>query len=149
VILGQNGNNYSVAAFVLPNKLISGIDLKEFIVPIDAVEHATGLEFFPQLETKKWRPLCGQIECSLPSFHKHIKAIASYFLMSFFFGGGESVSAKLAPEIVSSYCKSAQSSVHLEDRRAAVRSMRSVARDHQLVSSSDAGNRHRGHGSAD
>ncbi|KAJ3336904.1 nuclease [Kappamyces sp. JEL0680] len=73
VILAQKGGLRYVAAFVLPNAAISATTpLSEFLVPLDAVERSSGIEFFPALQPHKAQlpNLCSRVDCRaiLPMF---------------------------------------------------------------------------------
>ncbi|MCJ1282300.1 nuclease [Xylographa opegraphella] len=63
---GRTGGNVSLAAFVLPNKPIANNKpLTDFLVPIEAVEKASGLEFASKLPEQRRLKLCEQIKCSI------------------------------------------------------------------------------------
>lgn len=63
---GKTGGNVSLGAFVLPNAIIpNDKDLKDFEVPIEAVERASGLEFAGLLPPARRRKLCQEISCSI------------------------------------------------------------------------------------
>ena len=63
---GRTGGSVSLGAFVLPNKPIdSDKPLKDFEVPLDAIERASGLEFASRLPPPRRKRLCSEIECSL------------------------------------------------------------------------------------
>jgi len=68
VILSYHGNNSKAIAFIMPNTEIKGSYLS-YAVPVDSVESATGIDFFPELpdeienavesnvELKEWKKL--------------------------------------------------------------------------------------------
>ncbi|KAF1988058.1 hypothetical protein K402DRAFT_392331 [Aulographum hederae CBS 113979] len=63
---GRVGGDVALGAFVLPNAVISNDKpLKDFEVPLEAVERAAGLEFASKLPEVRRKKLCEQIECSL------------------------------------------------------------------------------------
>ncbi|MCJ1223366.1 nuclease [Toensbergia leucococca] len=63
---GKTGGNVSVGAFVLPNAPIANEKpLKDFQVPIEAVERASGLEFATKLPAQRRKQLCSEIDCSI------------------------------------------------------------------------------------
>ena len=63
---GRNGGTVSLGAFVLPNAPISNDKpLKDFEVPVDAVEKATGLEFATKLPASRRKRLCADVNCSI------------------------------------------------------------------------------------
>ena len=63
---GKAGGNVSMAAFVLPNARIpNDKDLKDFEVPIEAVERASGLEFAGLLPPARTKKLCQEVSCSI------------------------------------------------------------------------------------
>lgn len=56
----------SIGAFVLPNAVIENDKpLKEFEVPLEIVERASGLEFASQLPVERRRGLCREVDCSI------------------------------------------------------------------------------------
>jgi len=69
IILGERktgDGSVAVAAFVLPNKVISNhTPLTTFEVPVEVVERASGLEFLSKLGVAKRRKLCGEVECGI------------------------------------------------------------------------------------
>lgn len=69
VIVADQGNfedTPAVAAFVLPNDVIPNeTNLSSFLVPIDAVERASGLELLPSLPPNKRNNLCQMTDCSI------------------------------------------------------------------------------------
>lgn len=67
VALGVKGSKKYLAAFVLPNEPIDiHTPLRDFLVPLDAVERATGIEFFPLLRPDlTLLPLCNKVDCGL------------------------------------------------------------------------------------
>ncbi|KAK5726620.1 nuclease [Elasticomyces elasticus] len=63
---GKTGGNVSLGAFVLPNAVIhNDKPLKDFEVPVEAVERASGLEFAGLLPPTRRRRLCDEINCSV------------------------------------------------------------------------------------
>lgn len=73
IVIGENPllpslprKGVAVGAFVLPNDRISNTTpLKSFLVPLDAIERAAGVEFLPKLPPASRRPLCSEIDCSI------------------------------------------------------------------------------------
>lgn len=63
---GKPGGNVSLGAFVLPNAVIpNDKPLKDFEVPIEAVERASGLEFAGLLPPARRKQLCQEVSCSV------------------------------------------------------------------------------------
>ncbi|KAL5598764.1 hypothetical protein BROUX41_003900 [Berkeleyomyces rouxiae] len=63
---GREGGNVAIGAFVLPNAIIpNNKPLREFEVPLEAVERASGLEFAEKLSIQRRRRLCTETDCSL------------------------------------------------------------------------------------
>ena len=63
---GKAGGNVALGAFVLPNDRIpNDKPLKEFEVPIEAVERASGLEFAALLPPARRKQLCKEVSCSI------------------------------------------------------------------------------------
>lgn len=63
---GKAGGKVSLGAFVLPNDVISNDKpLKDFEVPVEAVERASGLEFAGLLEPSRRKRLCEEVACSI------------------------------------------------------------------------------------
>ncbi|EME45150.1 hypothetical protein DOTSEDRAFT_43544 [Dothistroma septosporum NZE10] len=63
---GKAGGKVSLGAFVLPNdKIPNDKPLKDFEVPVEALERASGLEFTKLLEPVRKRKLCQEVSCSL------------------------------------------------------------------------------------
>ncbi|KAK1088268.1 nuclease [Friedmanniomyces endolithicus] len=63
---GKAGGNVSLGAFVLPNDVIhNDKPLKDFEVPVEAVERASGLEFVGLLPPARRRRLCQEVNCSV------------------------------------------------------------------------------------
>ncbi|KAI9481681.1 MAG: nuclease [Benjaminiella poitrasii] len=57
---------YAMAAFVLPNQVISNnTPLTSFQVDLQAIEFASGLQFFQLLDRSKFLDLCDQITCAV------------------------------------------------------------------------------------
>lgn len=71
VIFAENESekdSITIGAFVLPNTVIDdNTKLTDFIVPIDAVERASGLDFTNKC-TKKKKELCNEVKCSVTIF---------------------------------------------------------------------------------
>ncbi|KAL2890606.1 Mitochondrial nuclease [Ceratocystis lukuohia] len=63
---GRDGGNVAIGAFVLPNAVIPNHKpLRDFEVPLEAVERASGLEFAEKLPVQRRRRLCTDADCSL------------------------------------------------------------------------------------
>ena len=63
---GKSGGNVSLGAFVLPNTPIANDKpLRDFEVPIEAIERASGLEFASTLPLTRRRKLCEEVHCSI------------------------------------------------------------------------------------
>ncbi|KAI4147295.1 MAG: hypothetical protein LQ340_005622 [Diploschistes diacapsis] len=63
---GRTGGNVSVGAFVLPNAPISNDKpLRDFEVPVEVIEKASGLEFASKLPISRRKRLCAEVDCSL------------------------------------------------------------------------------------
>ncbi|KAF2400722.1 hypothetical protein EJ06DRAFT_529835 [Trichodelitschia bisporula] len=63
---GRVGGDVALGAFVLPNAPIpNDKPLKDFEVPLEAVERASGLEFAEKLPSTRRKQLCKEIECSI------------------------------------------------------------------------------------
>ena len=63
---GHPGGNVSLGAFVLPNTHIDNDrPLKDFEVPIEIIERASGLEFGSKLPAIRRRKLCQEVDCSV------------------------------------------------------------------------------------
>jgi len=63
---GKTGGNVSIGAFVLPNAVIDNTKpLKDFEVPLEIVERASGLEFASQLPVQRRKGLCREVDCSI------------------------------------------------------------------------------------
>lgn len=69
VIFGEDGTAagpVAVGAFVLPNARIPNqTSLKEFEVPLEVVERASGLEFAGKLPVQRRRRLCAEADCEI------------------------------------------------------------------------------------
>ncbi|CDK28125.1 unnamed protein product [Kuraishia capsulata CBS 1993] len=63
----QSGSNgVAVAAFVLPNDVISNTTpLRSFEVPVEALERSSGLEFLQRVPASEKRQLCLETDCSI------------------------------------------------------------------------------------
>jgi endonuclease G len=60
------GGKVSLGAFVLPNARIPNEkSLKDFEVPIEVVERASGLEFVSKLSTNRRKRLCQEVQCEI------------------------------------------------------------------------------------
>ncbi|KAL4911134.1 hypothetical protein BDW74DRAFT_172589 [Aspergillus multicolor] len=60
------GAQVAVGAFVLPNARIPNDKfLGDFEVPLDVVEHASGLEFAQELKSSQRRRLCEEVRCDI------------------------------------------------------------------------------------
>ncbi|KAF1809120.1 hypothetical protein P152DRAFT_461760 [Eremomyces bilateralis CBS 781.70] len=63
---GKVGGNVAVGAFVLPNaRIANDRSLKEFEVPLEMVEKASGLEFAEKLPLNRRKRLCGDMQCEI------------------------------------------------------------------------------------
>lgn len=63
---GKPGGNVSIGAFVMPNAPIpNDKPLRDFEVPLEAVERASGLEFANKLPVERRRMLCAEGDCSI------------------------------------------------------------------------------------
>ncbi|KAK3671988.1 nuclease [Recurvomyces mirabilis] len=63
---GRVGGNVSLGAFVLPNDVIhNDKPLKDFEVPVEALERASGLEFAGLLPPARRKRLCQEVNCSV------------------------------------------------------------------------------------
>ena len=63
---GETGGNVSLGAFVLPNaKIANDKPLKDFEVPIEAVEKASGLDLAAKLPMQRRKRLCDEVHCSI------------------------------------------------------------------------------------
>ncbi|KAK4561577.1 nuclease [Recurvomyces mirabilis] len=63
---GKVGGNVSLGAFVLPNDVIhNDKPLKDFEVPVEALERASGLEFAGLLPPARTKRLCQEVNCSV------------------------------------------------------------------------------------
>ena len=63
---GKAGGHVSLGAFVLPNAVIpNDKPLKDFEVPVEAVERASGLEFAGLLPPARRKMLCQEVSCSI------------------------------------------------------------------------------------
>lgn len=69
IVVGeQRGGNEeaAVAAFVIPNAEVENFTpLTEFVVPLEAVERASGLNFTDKLTPDTRSDLCKKVECTL------------------------------------------------------------------------------------
>ena len=63
---GKTGGNVSLGAFVLPNaRIANDKPLKDFEVPVEAIERASGLDFAAKLPMQRRRRLCDEVHCSI------------------------------------------------------------------------------------
>lgn len=63
---GRSGGSVSLGAFVLPNaKIANDKPLKDFEVPLEALERASGLEFAGLLPPLRRKKLCQEVSCSI------------------------------------------------------------------------------------
>lgn len=63
---GKVGGNVALGAFVLPNaRIANDRSLKEFEVPLEMVERASGLEFAEKLPINRRKQLCGEMSCEI------------------------------------------------------------------------------------
>ncbi|CCG84858.1 protein of unknown function [Taphrina deformans PYCC 5710] len=63
---GRPGETPAVGGFVLPNAMIPNeTKLTDFLVPVDAIERASGLELLSRLPQNKRLELCRQVDCSI------------------------------------------------------------------------------------
>ncbi|KAH7354292.1 DNA/RNA non-specific endonuclease [Plectosphaerella cucumerina] len=63
---GKTAGNVAIGAFVMPNAQIpNDKPLKDFEVPLEAVERATGLEFASKLPAQRRRRLCQDANCAI------------------------------------------------------------------------------------
>ncbi|TPX64383.1 hypothetical protein SpCBS45565_g05933 [Spizellomyces sp. 'palustris'] len=66
VVLGVKGKEHALQGFVLPNELIENTaSLEAFTMPLDAIERAAGLVFFPDLNRLAYKPLCTVTKCDI------------------------------------------------------------------------------------
>lgn len=70
VIFGEtsadSSSKVALGAFVLPNAPIANEkSLKDFEVPVEAVERASGLEFATKLARERRKRLCAEVECEV------------------------------------------------------------------------------------
>jgi endonuclease G len=63
---GVTGGPVAVGAFVLPNaRIANDTSLKEFEVPLEMVERASGLEFAAMLPAVRRKSLCAEVSCEI------------------------------------------------------------------------------------
>jgi endonuclease G len=63
---GTTGGDVAIGAFVLPNAAIpNSKPLTDFVVPLEAIERASGLTFADNLPAIRRKALCREIECSI------------------------------------------------------------------------------------
>lgn len=66
VLLALKDGQYLSGAFVLPNQAINrGVPLTQFQVDLRAIERASGLQFFQELDRRSFLNLCDNILCSV------------------------------------------------------------------------------------
>lgn len=86
IIVGEEPTNgtkgpsteVAIGAFVLPNAPIDNkTPLKSFLVPVSAIERATGLEFFTKLQDRNKKDLCQRVDCQIivRDFSNSVKAL--------------------------------------------------------------------------
>jgi endonuclease G len=64
ILLVNHADEFILAAFVLPNQAIDHkIPLSQFQVGLEAIEKASGLVFFDQLDRTTFKNLCDQVQC--------------------------------------------------------------------------------------
>ncbi|CAG8698828.1 8202_t:CDS:2, partial [Scutellospora calospora] len=62
----QGRKKYALGSFLIPNQRIPHDDpLEKYVVPLDALERATGLRFFENLNKNDTQPLCEATKCVL------------------------------------------------------------------------------------
>ncbi|KAJ3002327.1 hypothetical protein HKX48_002377 [Thoreauomyces humboldtii] len=54
--------------FVLPNEDIGRVPLEDFATPLDAIERAAGLVFFPNVNRLGYAPLCRVTKCQVRDY---------------------------------------------------------------------------------
>ncbi|ORE02336.1 hypothetical protein BCV72DRAFT_54045 [Rhizopus microsporus var. microsporus] len=66
VLLALKDGQYLSGAFVLPNQAINrGVPLTQFQMDLRAIERASGLQFFQELDRRSFLNLCDHILCSV------------------------------------------------------------------------------------
>ncbi|KAJ1550699.1 nuclease, partial [Nowakowskiella sp. JEL0078] len=74
-ILGKNGDDVTLGAFILPNSPISvTIPLSEFEIALEVIERSAGVSLFSGIDRKSATSLCQKVECGsmrklLPKFN--------------------------------------------------------------------------------
>ncbi|KAJ3155680.1 nuclease [Geranomyces variabilis] len=68
VILGVKNGQTAMQGFVMPNDRIGPVPLESFAMPLDAIERAAGLVFFPDVSRLKYQPLCKVTKCQIRNF---------------------------------------------------------------------------------
>jgi endonuclease G len=64
LLVNKSEDDFVLAAFVLPNQAIDHkVPLSRFQVDLEAIEKASGLAFFDQLNRTKFKNLCDQVKC--------------------------------------------------------------------------------------
>lgn len=64
ILLEQENNSFTMGAFVLPNRAIPNeTPLSQFQVNLKAIERASGLEFFKELDRNEFLNLCDIVSC--------------------------------------------------------------------------------------
>lgn len=75
IIYAEDNSDDSVAvgSFVLPNAVIDNeTKLTDFVIPISAIERASGLDFSYKSE-KKQKELCKEVTCQVKKIHIYNK----------------------------------------------------------------------------
>lgn len=76
MVVNDRGDAEGVGGFVLPNApIVDDHPLEAFVTPIDAIERASGLEFFDKVDKKKVPALCARVKCVLPPPPKYQKKL--------------------------------------------------------------------------
>lgn len=69
-----DGKSYALGTFLMPNQRIPHNDpLDNYLVPLDALERTTGLQFFTGLDNKTVTPLCDVVKCVPIPPTKHVE----------------------------------------------------------------------------
>ncbi|KAJ3280490.1 nuclease [Rhizoclosmatium sp. JEL0117] len=72
VILGVKNGSHYMGSFVLANEGVAqDTQLDSFLLPVEAIERSTGLEFFPFLERRSVKALCSAVKCSFKLASKY------------------------------------------------------------------------------
>ena len=75
IVVSRSEGKYETQGFLIPNQQIENQPLTNFIVPIDSIEHATGLSFFPNLDLQDKQTMCSTIKCEIIPFKNAFKQI--------------------------------------------------------------------------